>query len=421
MYAAVRRLVVATGGAVVAVTTAVVVGAGPAGAGPAGPLPLGCANPANHSSATLLAPTAGSASEQLTCFGEVQLAPAGSTGPIGLVPTDIEAAYGISGSLSGGGRVAVVAAYDDPNAEADLAVYRTTFGVPACTTSNRCFRKVNSAGSSAPLPATDYGWAEEISLDLDAVSATCPRCRILLVEAASSSAADLLVAVDTAARLGATAVSMSFGGNEDSTIRRLDAHLNHSGVNMVAASGDNGYGVQWPASSGHVTAVGGTTLSRAPGTRRGWRETAWSGSGSGCSGYEPKPSWQSDLGCSRRTVADVAAVADPNTGLAAYDTFNNCIPIPVDPCDSQIGSGLAQGLNGWAKMGGTSLSTPIVASIYALTTQRRSVRSAYSFPKYLHDVTSGSNGVCAPKYLCTARTGYDGPTGMGTPKGTNDF
>jgi subtilase family serine protease len=385
-------------------------------------IPLGCANPANHSSATLLTPMSGSAGGQLTCFGEVQARTDASVGPTGLRPQDIQKAYNLGQWIGGGSTVAVVAAYDDPNAEADLATYRRLFNLPTCTSSNGCLRVVNQDGRALPRPAMDYGWAEEISLGLDAVSATCPKCRILLVEAASATVADLLSAVDSAARLGATAVSMSFGRTETSKIRNSDWHLNHPGVSMVAASGDAGYGVQWPASSPYVTAVGGTTLTRAAGTARGWRETAWSGAGSGCSRYEPKPVWQRDRGCTRRTVADVAAVADPADGLAVYDTLNNCTAVSVDSCDSQIALGLAQGLNGWAEMGGTSLSTPIVASIYALTSARRSARAAYSAPQYLNDVTSGKNGNCGmPTYLCTARRGYDGPTGMGTPRGAEDF
>src|SRR5437764_1003053 len=178
----------------------------------------------------------------------------------------------------------IIDPYDDPNAEADLATYRRTFRLPACTTGNGCFRKVNEHGSRSGLPATDFGWAEEISLDLDAVSAACPDCRILLVEADSPDTAPLMTAVDTAVRLGASAVSMSFGGSEDATILPADRHLYHPGVAITASSGDDGYGVSWPASSRYVTAVGGTTL-RKTSTARGWSETAWSGSGSGCSRY----------------------------------------------------------------------------------------------------------------------------------------
>jgi hypothetical protein len=420
-----RRLLAALSAPLVAVGLAVgltAAGAGGAGADPGSLLgrllPLGCANPATHGAAHLLPAVAGSARGRFTCFGQARVAPDATAGPSGYGPAQLRSAYALSG-LHGSGRiVAVVDAYDDPNAEADLAVYRQTYGLPACTTANRCFRKVNQFGSASSLPQPDYGWAEEISLDLDAVSATCPDCRILLVEADSPETGPLMTAVDTAVRLGATAVSMSWGGTEDRTILAADRHLYHPGVNLVAASGDEGYGAQWPASSPYVTAVGGTTLRRSTNSR-GWSETVWSGTGSGCSRYEPKPAWQRDRGCARRTVADVAAVADPATGLAVYDTFNDCLVASL--CDGLIASGLAQGLNGWARVGGTSLSAPIVASIYALTPYRRGVKSAYGYPQYLNDVRSGSNGSCGGSYLCTAKVGYDGPTGMGTPRGGNDF
>jgi subtilase family serine protease len=359
----------------------------------------------------------GAAAGRLTCFGSALVQPNATGGPTGYGPTQIRSAYGL-GAFHGSGRtVAVVDAYDDPRAEADLGAYRRAYGLPACTTANGCFRKVNQNGARSPLPSADYGWAEEISLDLDAVSATCPDCRILLVEANSPDTSPLMTAVDTAVRLGASAVSLSFGGAEDSTIRTADRHLNHAGVAITASSGDDGYGAQWPASSPYVTAVGGTTLRRAANSR-GWSETVWSGSGSGCSAYEPKPSWQHDAGCKRRTVADVAADADPATGLAVYDTFNSCLLAAL--CDTLIAGGLAQGLNGWAQVGGTSLAAPIVASVYALTSARRTAASAYATPAALNDVTSGSNGSCG-SYLCTARRGYDGPTGLGTPRGGTDF
>jgi subtilase family serine protease len=187
---------------------------------------------------------------------------------------------------------------------------------------------------------------------------------------------------------------------------------------MTAASGDAGYGVQWPASSPFVTAVGGTALKHAK-NRRGWTESAWAGAGSGCSRFEPKPHWQHDRGCAKRTVADVSAVADPATGLGVYDTFNNCVLALL--CDGMIATGTAKGLNGWAQIGGTSLSTPVVAALYALAGNHRKARFLYANPRALHDVRSGSNGHCRVGYLCTARRGYDGPTGLGTPRGTTAF
>ena len=195
----------------------------------------------------------------------------------------------------------------------------------------------------------------------------------------------------------------------------------HPGVAIIASSGDSGYGVSWPASSRYVTAVGGTTLTQSAGGR-GWTETAWSGSGSGCSAYEPKPTWQTDKGCARRTVADVAADADPNTGLGVYDTYNNCGWSSL--CDLLISLGVVQGLDGWTQVGGTSLSSPLAASVYALAGNTTTITygsSPYSHTGALFDVTSGSNGTCTPAYLCTAGPGFDGPTGLGTPNGAGGF
>jgi subtilase family serine protease len=201
-------------------------------------------------------------------------------------------------------------------------------------------------------------------------------------------------------------VSNSFGGGEFSSeaTATYDGHFNHPGVAITASSGDSGYGVEFPAASQYVTAVGGTTLVRESSSSRGWSETAWSGAGSGCSAYIPKPSWQTaTTGCARRTVADVSADADPNTGVAVYDTYR---------------------VGGWLVFGGTSVAAPIVAGVYALAENASSV-IAGSYP-YLHtsslnDVLSGSNGSCGGSYLCTAGPGFDGPTGLGTPNAAAAF
>jgi len=385
-------------------------------------LDFGCANPANHASKDLQ-PAA--RSKSITCFGTTVskngLGPAITKGPVGLGPTQIQSAYKLAGLNAAGRTVAIVDAYDDPKAEADLGTYRSAYGLSTCTTANGCFRKVNQNGAASPLPKGDYGWAEEISLDLDAVSAACPSCHILLVEANSPTDTDLMTAVDTAVRLGAVAVSNSYGGAEDATELTSDAHLNHPGVAITVSSGDSGYGVEWPAASQYVTAVGGTSLKAAT-NARGWTETAWSGAGSGCSAYEPKPSWQHDTGCAKRTVTDVSAVADPNTGLGVYDTYNSCGTSSF--CDTMLSLGLAQGLDGWAQVGGTSLSSPLIASVYALAGNTASITYGsypYAHTGALFDVTSGSNGSCGGTYLCTATTGYDGPTGLGTPNGTGGF
>ncbi|GLY84008.1 putative Ig domain-containing protein [Actinoallomurus iriomotensis] len=322
--------------------------------------------------------------------------------PSGLGAADLKSAYALPSGGSGQ-TVAIIDAYDDPNAEADLATYRSQYGLSACTTANGCFKKVNETGGSS-LPSADSGWAEEISLDLDMVSAVCPSCKILLVEASQPSMDDLGTAVNTAVSLGAKFVSNSYGGSEDSTDPSSDSsYFNHPGVAITVSSGDDGYGVEYPAASRYVTAVGGTSLSRASNTR-GWSETAWSGAGSGCSAYDAKPTWQTDTGCSKRTVADVSAVADPNTGLAVYDTY---------------------GVGGWVVVGGTSASAPIIAGVYALAGAPAAGSYPASFPyahtSALNDVTSGSNGSCSPSYLCKAAAGYDGPTGLGTPNGVTAF
>ena len=330
-------------------------------------------------------------------------APTGcTTANAGYTPCDLRSAYALSSTTAGSGEtVAIVDAYDDPNAEADLAVYRSTYGLPPCTTANGCFKKVNQSGVQGSYPRGDTGWAEEISLDLDMVSAVCQNCNILLFEAPTNSFTNLLPAADTAASLGANAISNSYGGSEFSSETSYDSYYNHPGVAITASSGDSGYGVQYPAASQYVTSVGGTSLAKSSSTR-GWSETVWSGAGSGCSSYESKPSWQKDAGCADRTVADVSAVADPNTGVAVYDSYNQ---------------------SGWLEFGGTSVASPIIASVYALAANTGSVTYGsypYSHTTSLNDVTSGSNGSCG-SYLCTAGTGYDGPTGLGTPKGSTAF
>jgi subtilase family serine protease len=389
---------------------------------------FGCANPANHGRASgVLGAARVAAGGNVRCFSQAishgrSEGPQVMAGPTGLGPSQIQSAYKLGGLQSGGKTVAIVDAYNDPKAASDLAKFRSTYGLPACTTANGCFKQVNETGATSPLPSGDYGWAEEESLDLDAVSSACPDCKILLVEASSASTADLVAAEDTAAKAaGVASVSNSWGGSEDSSILSEDSHFNHPGVAITASSGDDGYGVSWPASSQYVTGVGGTTLTSAS-NARGWSETTWSGAGSGCSAFEPKPAWQTDPGCAKRTVADVSADADPNSGLGVYDTYNNCGTSSF--CDSLIEAGIAQGLDGWAQVGGTSLSSPLIASVYALAGNSASVTAGsypYSHTSSLFDVTSGSNGTCSPSYLCTAGTGYDGPTGLGTPNGTSGF
>ncbi len=321
--------------------------------------------------------------------------------PGGLGPNDLQNAYGLPTAAGSGQTVGIVDSNDDPKAESNLTTYRSTFGLPSCTTANGCFRKVGQSGTTR-YPQADQGWAGEIALDLDMVSSICPKCRILLVEANSASFGDLGASVNTAVRLGATVVSNSYGAPEDAqTAKSAASYYDHPGVVITASSGDSGYGVQMPAAFKGVVAVGGTSLSRAN-NARGWTEAAWSGAGSGCSQYVSKSSWQVDKGCSRRTVADVSAVADPATGVAVYNTY---------------------GGYGWAVYGGTSASSPIIASVFALAGNSTQVNASYlySHTSALNPVTQGSNGSCSISYLCTSGSGYSGPTGLGTPHGAGAF
>jgi hypothetical protein len=318
-------------------------------------------------------------------------------------PSFLQSAYNAPSATGGVGQtVAVVDAFDDPNAASDLSFYRTTFGLPAC--GGGCFSKVNQTGGTTP-PSPDSGWAQEISLDLDMVSAMCPLCHILLVEANSAALTDLGTAVNTAVSLGANVVSNSYGAPEySSETSDSTTYYHHPGVAVVVSSGDKGYGVNFPAASADVTAVGGTSLNQSTNTgTRNATETAWSGAGSGCSSFVSKPSWQQDA-CSMRTVADVSAEADPNTPVWAYDSY---------------------GFGGWGFFGGTSAAAPIIGSMYALAGNPSSANTLASYPygdvAALNDITSGSNGSCSGSYLCTAGPGYDGPTGLGTPSGTPAF
>jgi subtilase family serine protease len=334
------------------------------------------------------------------------------TAVYGYGPLQFQTAYGVNGVAAQptGQTIGIVDAYDDPNAESDLNTYSQHFGLPACTTANGCFTKVNQTGGTT-YPSANQGWAFEISLDVQITHAMCPGCNILLVEANSNSFSDLLAAEDYATS-NATVVSNSWLGNEFSTETIYDGHFRRSGLPSVPITfpaGDSGYGVYYPAASQYVTAVGGTTLTLKSNNTRA-SETAWSGTGSGCSAYEPKPTWQKDTGCARRTVADVSADANPNTGAAIYDSY-----------------GYSRS-SGWFEVGGTSLSSQLIGSIYALAGNGTStVYGSYPYanandtPSTLYDVTKGSDGRCGHSYLCTAGKGYDGPTGLGTPDGTDAF
>ena len=314
----------------------------------------------------------------------------------GYAPADLVKAYNIprNGSTN---TIAIVDAYASPTAAADLAKYRSQFGLGTAN-----LRQVNQSGGTT-LPAGNNGWGQEEALDLDMASAACPSCSILYVGSNSSSFADLSAAVKTAAANGAKVISNSYGGSEYSGESTAQAAYNQPGVAVTVSSGDSGYGAQFPASSRYVVDVGGTALNRSS-TTRGFTEAAWTGGGSGCSAYITKPTWQHDTGCTRRMGTDVAAVADPATGVAVYDSY-----------------GSTGGAN-WLVFGGTSVAAPLVGGMYAVAgvTTAYPAATLYTAGSSLYDVVSGSNGSCnsKPSYFCHAGTGYDGPTGNGTPNGT---
>lgn len=360
-----------------------------------------CPGPAN----------AGAALCQAHVVTDAHGAPNVTPAPSGYGPAQLRTGYNLPSAAPSPQTIAIVDAYDSVTIASDLAAYSTAFGLPQCTTANGCFKKVNQNGVVGSYPAKNAGWALEIALDVEVAHAICPNCKILLVEASSNSLANLAAAVNTAARLGATQISNSYGGSEysgESTIAAYD----HPGIAITASSGDSGYGAGFPAASPSVVAVGGTTLTLGAGNA--WAgETVWSGAGSGCSSYLSAQSWQASLsswsltGCgTKRGIADVAAVADPATGAAVYDTTRY------------------QGRSGWFKVGGTSLSAPLIAGVYALAGNAASASYpaslAYANPSALHDVTSGSNGSCTT-VMCKGAVGYDGPTGIGTPNGVGGF
>jgi hypothetical protein len=340
--------------------------------------------------------------------------------PSGYGPPDLQSAYNLPSSTAGNGAtVAVVDAYNDPDIASDLATYRAQYGLPACTQASGCFQVVNQNGQASPLPADagTSGWDVEESLDVDMVSATCPNCKIILVEANDPdiTGPNLEQGVDAAVALGADYVSNSYGGSEDPSELQDDQYYDHPGVVITASAGDSGYGVNFPAASQYVTSVGGTTLVQDSSVARGWAETVWGngssgtdgdGTGSGCSAYEPQPSWQTGIvsGCTNRAVADISADANPSTGVAMYDSYSQ---------------------GGWLVVGGTSVASPIIASASALagvpaagTYPASYLYSHYAAdPSAFNDVTSGSDGSCSPAVLCTAGPGWDGPSGLGTPDG----
>jgi subtilase family serine protease len=342
---------------------------------------------------------------------------AGHGSVAGYGPSQLEAAYNITkeAKTKRGGLVAVIEFGGYQRLASDLAVYRKHFGLPPCDESSGCLTVVNQYGKKRPLPPSyPDGGVTEQALDVDMVSANCPHCKILVVQADGDLGNGVFVAERTAARMHATAISNSWGQSEfNGELRNEKRNFYDPGIAITASAGDGpGYGpLRFPAAAKTVTAVGGTSLTRAS-NKRGWTESVWDTTVSGCSRYVPAPSWQLPIeqklgGCSNRIVADVAYDADPETGVAVYDS------VPGDGFPP-----------GWQVWGGTSIGAPAIAAIYALSGNTPGIPAslAYANPGDLYNVTQGSNGNCAPYYyLCTGGVGYNAPTGNGTPDGLGAF
>jgi len=293
--------------------------------------------------------------------------------------------------------IAIVDAYNDPNIESDLNVFSSTFGLPACTTANGCFKKVNQNGSSSSFPRSNAGWALEIALDVEWAHAIAPGAKILLVEASSNSFTNLLTAEDYA-KTHAQYVSNSWGGSEFSGETSYDAHFVQTGVSFFVSSGDAGSPAEYPSASPNVVSVGGTTLNFSGGNYIS--ETGWSGSGGGCSAYEVVTSDQASSGTfaqvncgNKRGTPDVSLNADPNSGVSVYDTVKYL------------------GQSGWFTVGGTSASSPMWAARSAAAGVVVNANFVYGNNITFRDITSGNNG-----FDCLV--GYDLVTGLGSWTGS---
>ncbi|KUY83093.1 S53 family peptidase [Burkholderia sp. RF4-BP95] len=350
--------------------------------------------------------------------------------PVGLSPQQIRRFYGFdqlpARGYGGDDQViAIVDAYDNPNVEADLRLFSSTFGLSPCA-SPRCFTKVYATPDKRP-PPPDALWALESSLDVQWAHAIAPNARIVLVEAASSSLDDLMSAIALATRpapggVGAKVVSISWGTAEFLAETQYDGQLaSANGVSFVAASGDGGNGVDYPAASPYVLSVGGTSIAiDASGAYAG--ETAWAGSGGGQSAVEPEPTYQSNFGMPSDTlglrgVPDVAYDSDPASGFAVYDSYGYA------------------GQRGWFVVGGTSAGAPQWSALVAIANSLRIARgkttlnavsaiqsvlyglASSAYVANFRDIVSGSNGTCGT--LCTTAVGYDYVTGLGRPIAAN--
>jgi subtilase family serine protease len=318
--------------------------------------------------------------------------PPGGTSPYR--PQDIRSAYHLPIGGPSGQYIAIVAAYDDPNAVSDVAFYRSYFGLSSCPTTNGCLIKINQTGGTSPLPTANTGWAQEISLDLDMVSGVCQTCKIILVEANSSSLSDLGTATNTAVSLGSKAVNNSYGSSVEyaGEDQNCTMYYNHSKVAITASSGDNAGVVQIPAVCPNVISVGGTSL-QTNGT-----EIPWASAGGGCSTMISKPIYQNYIatGCAMRAMADISAVADPNTGVYVYDTYNG---------------------TGWYQIGGTSASSPIIAAIYGLAGNANTMVNPLQSLGL--KIISGN---CTINHLpAGSASAYAYKVGLGTPNGISCF
>lgn len=306
--------------------------------------------------------------------------------------SDLQSAYGLTQAARNSGKgsiVGIVDAYGYPGAASDLAVYRRTMGLPSCGAG--CLKIVNQNGRASQLPKPNADprddWRLEQALDLDMVSAICPNCRIVLVQANSNKNADLAAALNAAAALGASAIGNSYSGREENA---RDTAYQHAGRAITASAGDGGPAPRGPCSYAAVVCVGGTSLV-ATSSGRGWTERGWRDAGSGCSAYVAKPAWQHVKACKMRSEVDVAAVADPATGVAVYESA----------------------AGGWQQMGGTSVGTAIVAALFAVGPTGGRVNA----PQWIW--RHGSSG--AYHYAGRGSSGYDAPTGWGTPNGIGGF
>jgi subtilase family serine protease len=315
--------------------------------------------------------------------------PTGGSAPYD--PANLHSAYNLPTTASGTPTVGIVDAFNDPDLSSDLATYRSEWGLSSCTTSNGCLKIASQTGSTTKLPSTNESWGVEESLDLDMVSAICENCHIVLVEASSASNANLGAAANEAVKLGAIAVSNSYGESEFSgEASDCSSFYQHNDVAVTASTGDGGPGVEYPSVCPTVIGVGGTTLN-SNGTETAWNTSSTEGSGGGCSSFIAIPTWQSSsvTGCSKRAVADVSADADPNTGVFVFDSF---------------------GEGGWLEVGGTSESSPIIASVFALAGNVSTTTTPATLP-WAHRSSLFEVG----------GTSYAFQTGLGSPNGTGAF